>query len=539
MRRWALWSGACFFGSLVLLACASDVTEDDLGTGAGGAQGGAGGDGGVGATGGGGTGGDATSTGGTGGAGGSPDGGGGSGAGSVCGNDIIEAGESCEGKDFNGATCESFGLGPGDLICNSFCQVVASGCAKPENCLNGFDDDGDGLIDCLDPDCAGVLQCVDSCAAPATVTFWPAWEWSSNVGRPDVYAPSCSAATGPEKIFQVTPPFSGVLGISVESSKNFSVSVMTTCGDLNTEIGCAASVHMPGFSENLSVTVAANNTYYVMVDGAGATEVGEFTIQMNQITNAESVCNDLYDQDFDGYLDCDDLTNCQTSAACIPGAKTYGQPCFSNTECQATGNDPICMPSSMGFPNGYCSEFCDVAANDCSGDGLCYAIGISHNGVCLDGCTTQADCSPGAACVNLGLATNVCYIPPEVACNDYDDNDNDGLTDCEDPTDCQTLAACAPGPSPAGSPCSQHNHCAAVGNDPFCFSQSFWGISNGYCSEFCNLALNDCSPGSSCASWAFWPSGAGNCFKDCTSQNDCPFNTFCFDPGIGKSVCIP
>lgn len=363
-------------------------------------------------------------------------------------------------------------------------------------------------------------------------------EWANNLGRPDAYATSCGAGTGSEVIFQVTPPFTGVLGISVESAIDVAVSVSTACGDLTSEIACASSVHQPGYGENVSVAVSANNTYFVMVDGVGPTEVGEFTIQMQQIAGPESVCNDLYDQDFDGYLDCDD-SDCQTSAQCSPGTKTYGEGCFFNGECQATGNDPICLPSSLGFPNGYCSEFCDVSANDCAGDGLCYPIGISQNGVCLDGCTTAADCAPGAACVNLGLATDVCHVPPEVSCNDFNDNDNDGLTDCEDPTDCQTLPACTPGPNPAGSPCNQHNHCAAVGGDPFCFSQAWWGVPNGYCSEFCNLALNDCATGSSCVQLAFWPSGAGNCLKDCLSQSECPVNTFCFDPGIGKSVCMP
>jgi hypothetical protein len=35
----------------------------------------------------------------------------------------------------------------------------ATGCNDPESqCLNGQDDDGDGLIDCADPDCAEYCQ---------------------------------------------------------------------------------------------------------------------------------------------------------------------------------------------------------------------------------------------------------------------------------------------------------------------------------------------------------------------------------------------
>ena len=37
--------------------------------------------------------------------------------------------------------------------------LAAAGCNDPESqCLNGQDDDGDGLIDCADPDCAEYCQ---------------------------------------------------------------------------------------------------------------------------------------------------------------------------------------------------------------------------------------------------------------------------------------------------------------------------------------------------------------------------------------------
>ncbi len=44
-------------------------------------------------------------------------------SGTVCGNHLIEAGEQCEGIDFNGLTCEDFGYNNGGLECAS-CQIV-------------------------------------------------------------------------------------------------------------------------------------------------------------------------------------------------------------------------------------------------------------------------------------------------------------------------------------------------------------------------------------------------------------------------------
>jgi len=68
-----------------------------------------------------------------GGAGAGGDAGGASGAGGiegVCGNGVAETDEACDQRDFAGKTCESYGLGPGTLICNAFCQVVVTSCSE-------------------------------------------------------------------------------------------------------------------------------------------------------------------------------------------------------------------------------------------------------------------------------------------------------------------------------------------------------------------------------------------------------------------------
>lgn len=47
---------------------------------------------------------------------------------SVCGNEIIEGGEDCEGEDLNGQTCESLGYGSGTLTCDIACSFDTSLC---------------------------------------------------------------------------------------------------------------------------------------------------------------------------------------------------------------------------------------------------------------------------------------------------------------------------------------------------------------------------------------------------------------------------
>ena len=46
----------------------------------------------------------------------------------VCGNDVVEDGEECDGTDWNGATCESLGYAEGSLACTEGCVIDVLGC---------------------------------------------------------------------------------------------------------------------------------------------------------------------------------------------------------------------------------------------------------------------------------------------------------------------------------------------------------------------------------------------------------------------------
>ena len=47
---------------------------------------------------------------------------------SMCPNGIAEPGEGCDGSDFRGQSCETFGFTGGTLVCTATCQVDESGC---------------------------------------------------------------------------------------------------------------------------------------------------------------------------------------------------------------------------------------------------------------------------------------------------------------------------------------------------------------------------------------------------------------------------
>ncbi len=59
---------------------------------------------------------------------------------SVCGNGILEEGETCEGTNFSGLTCEFFGYRAGELICSQTCEIELSSCRKSV-CGNGIIED--------------------------------------------------------------------------------------------------------------------------------------------------------------------------------------------------------------------------------------------------------------------------------------------------------------------------------------------------------------------------------------------------------------
>jgi hypothetical protein len=505
---------AGIFGAVLFAtACAEsngDSASSSTTSGGDGGTAGSGGAGGHGAEGGGGRGGD----------GGEP----------VCGDGRAEPPEDCDGGDFAGLSCEALGLGPGMLVCNAACHVIVSACSTPESCLNGLDDDGDGLVDCTDSDCGKVAQCLDSCASPDTA-FVPASRYLSNLGRPDSYTPACAQGTGPERVFRVTPSFDGVLGISVTGQADFNVAVVASCGNVQTELACASHVHHPLLPENLQLPVDQGTIYYVVVDGSGPAETSFFSLGLEQVGAPEQACGDLVDGDLDGALDCDD-GDCQQQPQCAPGAAATGAACLWNQDCAAAGGDPICLPDGWGFAGGYCSEFC-TAIEGCTGDALCFDYGISPNGICLDGCSSDAECRMGYACRDVGLASKVCYVPPESACNDHGDDDVDALTDCEDP-DCQGTPPCLPGSGAPGTPCSMHTDCAAIaGGDPYCID----GWPGGYCTEFCGFSPTECPPGSACIDYLFWPSGAGNCFETCNGPSDCPPGYGCHDVAPSTSIC--
>jgi cysteine-rich repeat protein len=238
-----------------------------------------------------------------------------------------------------------------------------------------------------------------------------------------------------------------------------------------------------------------------------------------------------------------------------------GAPCRSDADCAGS----FCLgEGDTGWPGGFCSASCDVSQPTCQGAGKCFDTGQTM-GLCVLPCTAEgSECRSGYACSDaVGDGSLLICLPactadeqcsvlgscdttrrfcvaPEVDCSNGEDDDGDGLIDCEDPKSCQGSPACASGATLTGHPCTSNADCAAAGGDPACISEAGFGFPHGSCSEFCELSTNDCGSANAVCVDRQLPSGHGMCFPSCTTAADCPTAGYqCASAGGGKKACLP
>lgn len=245
-----------------------------------------------------------TISGGTGGAGGgsTSSAGGGAGAGGTagtCGDGTVNAfGETCDGADLGGATCESLGFNAGSLACLPSCAFDTSGCSSAEECTDGIDNDKDGQADCLDNECAAA--CADACADPPALSD-PAVAEGDTSGHAAKLNPSCLNinGSGPEVVYKIAAAQAGMLDIKLVSSADLGLSVRKACDDPASELSCVDNASPDG-SIRVSVPVAAGEMLFVVVDGFSPADEGPYSISAKSrpiacgdaITDPTEECDD-------------------------------------------------------------------------------------------------------------------------------------------------------------------------------------------------------------------------------------------------------
>ena len=206
----------------------------------------------------------------------------------VCGNNIKETGEVCDGSDLDGETCPSQGCGGGTLACDSDCLGFdLSGCTGCPVCPNGTCESGEDCNSCPNDCISGGGGCGDGiCEGSGEDCFTCPADCRCAGGQ------SCRACCG-----------DGVCGGPGENADNCPVDCggsPAVCGDGSCDPGedqcsCPGDCGPPPPNE---------------VPG--------------------STCTDGVDNDCDGLTDCDD-TDCAGTAACSCGGNR--SPCDDNSDC--------------------------------------------------------------------------------------------------------------------------------------------------------------------------------------------------------------
>ncbi len=368
-----------------------------------------------------------------------------------------------------GTPCTAHGMSCG---ADASCSVCSGNGGTPEvketSCGDGFDHDGDGLVDCADPDC-GSKVCQGAVSTAGGLT----------TGTCVTATKSC-----------VCKPTAEVCNDGIDNDCDGKIDCDDPdCQPVGNNLGkvCDAVGHTcspPGMTGGKSVCG-------VVCSGNGGTP---------QPAGAETNCFDGFDNDCNGLTDCQD-PNC---AALGLQCSTTGKTCGDDFQCVCRKAEATTGETSCG--NGAdddCDGFIDCKDSDCQ--------------------NAKADCAPnGFKCTAASGGTCACsgnggvaQSPKETSCADGFDNDCDGAADCMD-VDCR--------PATAGG---YGQGCTPAGGNPataptFGFKCDFLGkcvCSKGQTNEVsCGDGVdNDCDGLVDCADPDCQPLGSGMLGQACTS----------------------
>ncbi len=208
--------------------------------------------------------------------------------------------------------------------------------AEETRCLDGLDDDADGLTDCDDESCKYLDLCRrgEDCQGAFYLRVPPISHADaglkielnanqldthySTVGFANDLAGSCAAATGasPDAVyrFELAQPMKVKARLDFAQSAYPAVYVLGEACGAGPERGCASASSGPA----LLYTALPAGVWYLVVDGAwaGDQETYSLSVEFSIPPGLESDCSDFVDEDVDGLTDCED-SDCAATVACL------------------------------------------------------------------------------------------------------------------------------------------------------------------------------------------------------------------------------
>ncbi len=157
---------------------------------------------------------------------------------------------------------------------------------EPENCINGTDDDGDGLADCADPDCAASAVCAkDACMDAVQLSCGDELQGDTSRGPSLFDMSGCLdgwTEDGPEQAFVIRPPKGVRVTVTMnpaQASADMDLFLLDAANDSCVTDSClTGSVQGAGRTETMSF-VADGLPYYVLVETYS--NPGPYTIRLD------------------------------------------------------------------------------------------------------------------------------------------------------------------------------------------------------------------------------------------------------------------
>ncbi len=354
-------------------------------------------------------------------------------------------------------------------------------CGDSEVCDNGVDDDGDGAVDCSDPDCAQDPACAGTtaCVLADDIACGQAVSGSTANGV-DLYTTySCLQGytwDGPELAFWIDAAAGtdAVARLSHGDNSDLDLFLLPAAGEGCDPDACIDASYNEVPPERITFTVPAGGAFLVVDTWQGTSS---FSLSLECSGGGEN-CTNGVDDDGDGLVDCDDSDcrnhpDCQIAPEdCTNGADDDGDglvdcddpECDDHPSCQpvedcSNGIDddgdgdadcddadcsghPDCQPDPEDCSNGIDDDgdgLIDCEDGDCGGDPACQpdpedcSNGVDDDGDGLVDCD-DGECADDPACQQ-----------PDEDCDNGVDDDGDGAVDCDD-ADCVNHPACQTSP---------------------------------------------------------------------------------------------
>ena len=210
-------------------------------------------------------------------------------------------------------------------------SVPMNGRGDVEICNNGVDDDGDGLTDCMDPDCFGIGNCTASACTPdmnagsftagptpATPGTIQMLTIDTTTGK-NLYQTDCGRGDGKEKVVRLTLTQPMSLGIDCSETGSHVFELSRQLQPLDAcnanSVNCADPEVLP-FGCSFAIPNLQPGTYNLIVQAFQPGSEGTVKLTLSGLGDAtREICNNGIDDDGDGAIDCMDL-KCVTDPAC-------------------------------------------------------------------------------------------------------------------------------------------------------------------------------------------------------------------------------